>query len=103
MTTDTDRVPVAFPKYVPDVDADTTPCLIEVAPEHRRPRDRWWRPGSAGYTNDLAEAGLYPHHEAAELCGSCDYPVCAWDVLDLHLSRLRHFEHQLTSMPNEDP
>ncbi len=88
-------IPLAFPRYVPDDDEDSTPCLIEVVPEHRAKLGRWWRSNSAGYTNDLAEAGVYRYYDAASLCAPRDYPVRTRDVLDLHLNRLWFFERQI--------
>ena len=38
--------------------------LVEVAAEGRPSRGRWYRPGACGYTNTLAEAGLFTRQEA---------------------------------------
>lgn len=64
----------------------------EVGPEWRRGRARWWRAGAAGYTNDLAHAGLFdatgygsgPGYTA----GRCtEVPAAAF--LELELANLR--------------
>lgn len=34
--------------------------------EHRA----WWRPGSCGYTINLAEAGFYPREQAMSICAN---------------------------------
>lgn len=34
--------------------------VLEVTPEYRLGRGRYWRPGSNGYTNDPCGAGIYP-------------------------------------------
>ena len=40
--------------------------VIEVAPTSRPSRGRWWQPERSGYTNEIAEAGLYDQAEAGE-------------------------------------
>ncbi len=45
--------------------------VMRVRPEFRDTRGRFWRPGGAGYTDDLTEAGLWvagqsPHADRAE-------------------------------------
>lgn len=34
----------------------------------------WWRPGSFGYTSDIAEAGRYGKDEATRICTSFHAP-----------------------------
>lgn len=41
--------------------------VIEVAPTSRPSRGRWWQPERSGYTNEIAEAGLYDQAEAGEI------------------------------------
>lgn len=58
---------------LPPVDDDFTgPCLIEVKPQHRSGRGRWWRPKSNGYTDIPGEAGVYSAEEAAKVCVNQD-------------------------------
>ena len=41
--------------------------LIEVAPGWQPGRGRWWRPESAGYTDDILRAGLYTEDDARRI------------------------------------
>lgn len=44
-------------------------CLIEVMPEWRSGRGRFYRPKSDGYTDDPVQAGLYTGDEARAMVG----------------------------------
>jgi len=46
-----------------------TPLLIEVLPEWRTGRGRWWCPNSAGYTDTLSRAGVYDPDSPAVRAG----------------------------------
>lgn len=97
----TPTIPDEFPKYVPDDEEDATPCLIEVALRERAKLGRWWRPDGAGYTNDLAEAGVYFCFDARTLCGLRDYVVRAQDVFDAHMDRLHHWSRAITRLDSD--
>jgi hypothetical protein len=47
-----------------------TRYLLEVIPRERRGRGRWWRECRAGYTDDIAEAGVYLHPNASMIDGT---------------------------------
>lgn len=89
--------PDRFEPVPPDFDG---PCFLEVLPEHRGGRGRWWCPGAQGYTDDVSAAGLYP---AVKALGSertravsaeavADALEAAWKDLGQKLSTLRSKE-----------
>jgi hypothetical protein len=47
---------------------DSRLYLIEVKPQHRRGRARYWKAGGYGYTDAIHEAGLYSRDEAVSRC-----------------------------------
>lgn len=79
------------PETFPAVSADFTgPCLLEVKPNRRSGRGRFWLPGG-DYTNDLLRAGVYPAAEANALAGGHSYAVDALAALAAEEERLACF------------
>jgi len=46
--------------------------LFEVKPGRRSGRGRYWRPNAAGYTDDIARAGLYDDDDGYVKCYNKD-------------------------------
>jgi hypothetical protein len=74
------------------------PMFVIWSNEHRA----WWGPGERGYTSDLAKAGRYPFHHAAEICycagpGSLSLP-CSADGGIVPSEIMLPVEHALVSM-----
>ncbi len=49
--------------------------LLEVIPERRAGRGRWWAPFRRGYTNKIENAGIYSEEEALETAANSDRTV----------------------------
>lgn len=59
--------------------------LIEVIRKERQGRGRWWRANSNGYTNDIADAGLYTLGEARRATTPDHSTPCALAGLSMEL------------------
>src|SRR5690606_35639130 len=58
--------------------------LLEVVPEWRFGRGRYWRRDARGYTDLLENAGVYTATEVVKHASSCTKPVSLRDVLLEH-------------------
>jgi len=77
------RIPDSFPAVALGFDG---PCLIEVRPEWRSGRGRFWRPNAAGYTDDVGRAGIYKATERHE--SERSYFVDARVVLEAYIAHV---------------
>ena len=68
--------------FDPAPDGYPGPCLLEVVPECRPGRGRFYRENAMGYTDYPAQAGVWPAAEAFDraMPGKC-YPVAVEDVI----------------------